>query len=55
MKPGDRGIAQGIEEIIRDEAAYERYSAVSLLKAREYDWEKIVSKLILYYNLPKVK
>lgn len=55
VKPGDRGIAQGLEEIIRDEAAYESYSAVSLLKAREYDWEKIVSELILYYNLPKVK
>jgi glycosyltransferase involved in cell wall biosynthesis len=55
VEPEDRGIAQGLEEMIRDEAAYERYSAMSLLKAREYDWEKIVSELILYYNLPKVK
>jgi glycosyltransferase involved in cell wall biosynthesis len=46
----DSEVAQGIERIIKDEAFYEKLSAMSFRKAGEYDWEKIVSELVLYYS-----
>ncbi len=46
----DREIAKGVEKIIKGETRYRKFSATSLSKAGEYDWEKIVSELILYYN-----
>jgi len=50
----DREIAESIKKVIKEEASYSKFSAMVLRKAREYDWEKIVSELILYYNHLKV-
>lgn len=51
---GDREIAKGIEKIIKEKICYKKFSATSLRKAGEYDWEKIMSELILFYNHFKV-
>lgn len=50
----DREIAKGVEKIIKEETRYRKFSAKGLSKAGEYDWEKIVLELILYYNHFKV-
>ena len=51
---GDREIAKGVEKTIKEKACYKKFSAMSLRKAGEYDWEKIVSELILFYDHFKV-
>ncbi len=51
---GDREIAESIKKVIKKEVSYNKFSNIVLRKAGEYDWEKIVSRLILYYSHLKV-
>ena len=50
VKLVDKELAKGVEKIIKDEVCYKRLSAMSLRKAGEYDWEKIVEKICSVYE-----